>query len=159
MYDADSDSGDSDSPQQQIERAISQLYQVRLQQQQHALHHIHVDQHAENHKAPPAKFRVDPLTGELLEVQGLHNPSCHIHVHKNRRDFDVHTPTTAPMVHGNDRNDSGGTMVTLAVQCPEGYIPGTILTVMSPDGLTVNAQVPDACAPGGTFHVIYKKPA
>ena len=56
-------------------------------------------------------------------------------------------------------SDSGGTMATLAVQCPEGYIPGTILAVMTLDGLTVNAQVPDACAPGGTFHVIYKKPA
>ena len=66
------------------------------------------------------------------------------------------------MVHGSEERDGevqDGTMVTLAVQCPEGYIRGTTLAVMSPDGLTVHAQIPDACAPGGTFHVLYKKPA
>ena len=56
--------------------------------------------------APPTGTRWWPAGAVREEVQGFHNPSCHIHVYNNTSDPDVHTPTIAtPTVHGTEERD------------------------------------------------------
>ena len=43
----------------------------------------------------------------------------------------------------------------MPVTVPPGAVPGTLLSVVTPTGATVQAQIPDGLQPGSTFGIQY----